>query len=527
MPTKDSKSNATILDSTIVVSSMTFVSRIFGMIRDIIFARFFGVSLAMDAFIVANRIPNMLRRFFAEGAFNQGFVPVVSDYKEGKSHEEVKYLVDSVAGTLGLILFVITLIGVIISPILISFVAPGFIGDDNRFELATAMLRYTFPYLFFISLTAFAGSLLNTYGRFAVPAFTPVILNFVLIFFVLFISPFLENPGMALAYGVFCAGLIQLIFQLPFLSKIKLLPKPRWNIAHEGIKRILKLMGPAVFGSSIAQVNILVSGIIASLIGTGKISLLYYSDRIMELPLSLFGIAIATVTLPYLSRLYSNNSMIKFSDAMNWSIRIACILIIPAAIGLFVLAEPIIAAIFYGGMFDLHDVLLTALSLKAFSIGLIGFSFVKILSPAYFARKDTLTPVKIGIFCLLLNIILGSSSVYYLDEIDYEGTHLGLALSISVAAILNAGLLFSGLKKKNIIKRSPGFKEFMVKLIIANSFMLIFLTYTIQPLEWWLNLGVLKRFSWLTSIILFSMGIYVLILSLLGMKIKELRFQEE
>ena len=226
--------------------------------------------LAMDAFIVANRIPNMLRRFFAEGAFNQGFVPVVSDFKEGKSHEEVKYLVDSVAGTLGLILFVITLIGVIMSPILISFVAPGFIGDDDRFELATAMLRYTFPYLLFISLTAFAGSLLNTYGRFAVPAFTPVILNIVLIFFVLFISPSLENPGMALAYGVFFAGLIQLIFQLPFLSKIKLLPKPRWNIAHKGIKKIMKLMGPAVFGSSIAQVNILVSGIIASLIGTGK-----------------------------------------------------------------------------------------------------------------------------------------------------------------------------------------------------------------------------------------------------------------
>ena len=286
-------------------------------------------------------------------------------------------------------------------------------------------------------------------------------------------------------------------------------------------------MGPAVFGSSIAQVNILVSGIIASLIGTGKISLLYYSDRIMELPLSLFGIAIATVTMPYLSRLYSNNSMIKFSDAMNWSIKIACMLIIPAAIGLFVLAEPIIAAIFYGGMFDSDDVFLTALSLKAFSIGLIGFSFVKILSPAYFARKDTLTPVKIGIYCLLLNIIMGSSSAYYLDKIDYEGTHLGLALSISVAAILNAVLLFSGLKKKNIIKRLSGFKELIIKLLIANSFMLIFLTYTIQPLEWWLGLGVFKRFSWLAFFIFVSVCIYVLILSLLGMKIKELRFQEE
>ena len=266
------KTEAKLLNSTIIVSSMTLISRIFGMLRDIVFARFFGVSVIMDAFIVANRIPNMLRRFFGEGAFNQGFVPVISSYKENKNHKEVKVLVDSVAGTLGLILFIVSLIGVIFSPIFISIVAPGFIGEDGRFDLSALMLKFTFPYLMFISLTAFSGSLLNTYGKFAVPAITPVILNIVLIFFVVVISPKLNEPGMSLAYGVFFAGLIQLFFQLPFLSKINLIPRPRWNYHHEGIKRITNLMGPALFGSSVSQVNILVSGIIASLIGTGKIS---------------------------------------------------------------------------------------------------------------------------------------------------------------------------------------------------------------------------------------------------------------
>ena len=278
-PPKRPVTGRRLLKSTSVVSSMTLLSRILGLARDIVFARFFGPTIVMDAFLVANRIPNMLRRFFAEGAFAQGFVPVMARYREKHDHAEAKQLVDAVAGTLGLILFLITLAGVIAAPVLVMVVAPGFIGGDGRFDLATAMLRFTFPYLLFVSLTAFAGGVLNTYGRFAVPAFTPVILNVVLIAGALWLAPTLEEPGMALAYAVFVAGLIQLLFQIPFLSRIHAVPRPRWQPHHPGVKRIRELMLPAIFGSSVAQINVLIGGIIASFLGVGKISYLYFSDR--------------------------------------------------------------------------------------------------------------------------------------------------------------------------------------------------------------------------------------------------------
>jgi putative peptidoglycan lipid II flippase len=286
-------------------------------------------------------------------------------------------------------------------------------------------------------------------------------------------------------------------------------------------------MGPALFGSSVSQVNILVSGIIASLIGTGKISLLYYSDRIMELPLSLFGVAIATVTLPYLSRLYSKNLIDKFSDAIYWSIKIALIFIIPASVGIFILAEPIIAVIYFGGAFDQIDVRLTSLSLSIFSIGLIGFSFVKILSPAYFAREDTKTPVKIGIICVAINLILGSGFVFYLQKINFEATHVGLASSISIAALMNAGLLFLGLKRNKILNNFKTSKIFFIKLCLANIVMLAFLVYTKQSLIWWLAMHAMERAIWLLMIILASMFLYFVTLSILGIKIKELKFERE
>jgi len=367
---------------TSVVSGMTLLSRITGLIRDVVFARFFGVSPVMDAFFVANRIPNMLRRFFAEGAFSAGFVPVMARYREKHGHEEAREFVDAVAGTFGIILFLFTLAGVVAAPLLVAIVAPGFIGDDGRFELSTLMLRFTFPYLFFVSLTAFAGGVLNTYGRFGVPAVTPVILNIVLIAGAIWLAPMLEEPGMALAYAVFIAGVLQLLFQLPFLARIHALPRPRWAIHHEGVQRAIKLMLPAIFGSSVAQINVLLGGIIASLLGVGKISLLYYSDRLMEFPLGLFSIALATVTLPYLSRQFANGEHEQFSATLDWSMRLVILIAVPAALGLILLADPLVATIFYGGEFTAHDVRMTALALQAFAVGLVGFSFVKILAPA-------------------------------------------------------------------------------------------------------------------------------------------------
>jgi putative peptidoglycan lipid II flippase len=512
-----------LLQSTSVVSFMTLLSRILGLVRDVVFARMFGASIVMDAFIVANRIPNMLRRFFAEGAFSQGFVPVMARYREQREHDDAREFIDAVAGTLGLLLFLLTLVGVVAAPLLVLIVAPGFVGEDGRFDLAAAMLRFTFPYLFFVSLTAFAGGVLNTYGKFGAPAFTPVILNVVLISSALWLAPQLEEPGMALAYGVFIAGAVQLAFQVPFLAKIHAVPRPRWRPEHEGVRRVGKLMLPAIFGSSVAQINVLVGGIIASLLGVGKISLLYYSDRLMEFPLGLFGIALATVTLPYLSRQAANESMQEFADTLDWSMRLVVLIATPAAVGLIVLAEPLVATIFYGGVFTAFDVEMTALSLQAFAAGLIGFSFVKILAPAYFAREDTKTPVRFGLIALAVNFCLSVLLAWGLTRIGYAGTHAGLAFAISVAAIVNAWLLYRGLHREGLLSPGPGWFGFVVRVAVANAAMVAVVRYLDRPLDWWLASSVWERAGWLGLVVSAGAAAYFLALVLVGARPAQFR----
>ena len=516
-----------LLRSTSVVSGMTLLSRILGLARDIVFARYFGATIVMDAFIVANRIPNMLRRFFAEGAFSQGFVPVMAQYREKNDHRQALTLVDAVAGTLGLILFLITLAGVIAAPLLVLIVAPGFVGEDGRFDLATAMTRFTFPYLFFVSLTAFAGGILNTYGRFAAPAFTPVILNVVLIASAMWLSPRLAEPGMALAYGVLIAGLVQLLFQIPFLAKIHAIPRPRWRPRHEGVRRVGKLMVPAIFGSSVAQVNVLIGGVIASMLGVGKISLLYYSDRLMEFPLGLFGIALATVTLPQLSRQHATASTLEFSRTVDWSMKLVFLVATPAAVGLVILAEPLVATIFYGGEFSVLDVQMTALSLQAFSLGLIGFSLVKILAPAYFAREDTKTPVKVGLIALLVNFVLSVTLAYVLTRAGYAGTHAGLALAISVAAIVNAWLLFRGLRRDRVVGVTAGWPSLLVRFFIANAAMAICLVRLGRPLGWWLESSLASRSGWLALTIAAGAAVYFAVLLVIGVRPATLRLKSD
>ncbi|MGB5347268.1 MAG: murein biosynthesis integral membrane protein MurJ [Woeseia sp.] len=512
-----------LLKSTSVVSAMTLLSRVLGLVRDVVFARMFGATIVMDAFIVANRIPNMLRRFFAEGAFSQGFVPVIARYRERRDHAEAQELVDAVTGTLGLVLFVITAIGVIAAPLLVIAVAPGFIGENGRFDLATAMLRFTFPYLFFVSLTALAGGILNTYGKFAVPAFTPVLLNVVLIACALWLSPLLAEPGMALAYGVLIAGLVQLLFQIPFLLRINVLPRPRWRPAHDGVKRIGKLMLPAIFGSSIAQVNVLLGGIIASMLGVGKISLLYYSDRLMEFPLGLFGIALATVTLPHLSRQHASASREQFSQTIDWSLKLTLLIAIPAAVGLIVLAGPLVATIFFGGEFSPEDVELAAISLQAFAIGLIGFSLVKILAPAYFAREDTRTPVRFGLIALVVNFVLSVALAWWLTSINYPATHAGLALAISVSAMLNAGLLYRGLRRDEALQHGKGWWPLAARMALANLAMIAALIWLDRPLDWWLAADPLARAGWMSVTVIAAAVIYFGSLAASGLRFSQLR----
>lgn len=514
-----------LLAKATVVSSMTLVSRILGLVRDIVFARFFGASLVMDAFLVANRIPNMLRRFFAEGAFSQGFVPVMARYRERYAHEEAREFVDAVAGTFGVVLFLVTLAGVVAAPLLVAVVAPGFIGDDGRFELASLMLRFTFPYLLFVSLTAFAGGILNTYGRFGVPAFTPVILNVVLIACAIWLAPLLEEPGMALAYAVLIAGLAQLLFQVPFLMRIRALPRPKWAPRHEGLRRVMKLMLPAIFGSSVAQINVLLGGIIASLLGVGKISLLYYADRLMEFPLGLFGIALATVTLPYLSRQAANDSLEAFSATLDWSMKLVTLIAVPAAVGLIVLAEPLVVTIFYGGVFTAEDARMAALALKAFATGLVGFSFVKILAPAYFAREDTRTPVRVGLIALGVNFVLSVTLAWYLTRIGFAGSHAGLALAISVAALLNAWLLYRGLRRDRIIRHSAGWPRLLAQVLLANVLMWAILHWLGRPYDWWLDAAVFERTTRLLATVSAAAIGYFVALVILGLRPADFRLR--
>ncbi len=516
-----------LAQKTSVVGGMTLISRVLGLIRDVVFARYFGAQLVMDAFLVANRIPNMLRRFFAEGAFSAGFVPVMARYREKHRHDEAREFIDSLSGTFGIVLFLVTLAGVIAAPLLVLIVAPGFVGEGGDLDLAAVMLRFTFPYLFFVSLTAFAGGILNTYGRFGVPAFTPVLLNVVLIAAAIWLSPRLEQPIMALAYAVFVAGLFQLLFQLPFLARIRALPRPKWAPKHAGVQRAFKLMVPAIFGSSAAQINVLMGGIIASMLPVGSISYLYFSDRLMEFPLGIFGIALGTVTLPYLSRLWANDDKTTFSQTLDWSLRLALLIAVPAAIGLFVLAEPLVTALFFGGVFDEHAVRMTALALKAYAVGLVGFSFVKILAPAYFAREDTRTPVRIALLALVVNLVLSIGLAWYLTTSGFAGPHAGLAAATSVAAILNALLLYRGLIKEQILLHSNGWAALMTRVAVANLAMLLVLQQFLRPLEWWVTASFSGRVAWLLFTIVAAAATYFAALLITGTRFSHFRLRTD
>ncbi len=507
---------------TTIVGGMTMVSRILGLVRDIVFARYFGAGLVMDAFLVANRIPNMLRRFFAEGAFSAGFVPVLARFRENATRAEAQAFIDSMAGTFAVVLFGVTLAGVIAAPLLVLVVAPGFVGEGGDFNLASMMLRFTFPYLFFVSLTAFAGGVLNTYGRFAAPAFTPVILNIVLIGAAVWLSPRLDQPVLSLAYAVFAAGVCQLLFQLPFLARLGVLGVPRWRPAHPGVKRAFALMVPAIFGSSVAQVNVLLGGIIASMLGVGSISYLYFSDRLMEFPLGLFGIALATVTLPYLSRLWTGGAVREFSGTLDWSMKITALIAVPAAVGLILLAEPLVVTLFFGGIFDAHDVRMTAMALQAYAVGLVGFSYVKVLAPAFFAREDTRTPVRVGIAALGVNATLSAASAWYLTSRGFAAPHVGLAAATSAAALLNAVLLYRGLRNSGVLAHAADWPGLLGRMLFANLAMWAVLHWLGKPLDWWLDAGLPGRVTWLAASVAAGAGIYFVALIVLGLRPSQL-----
>ena len=491
---------------------MTLISRVFGLLRDMAIAHFFGAGAGTDAFFVAFKIPNYMRRLFAEGGFSQAFVPVLSEYKSQKNPEEIQALVNHVSGTLGLVLFVITLVGVIAAPVVIIIFAPGFLGNGGRYDLAVDMLRITFPYLLFISLTALAGGILNTWGRFGIPAFTPVLLNISLILCAIFLAPGLEEPIMALAWGVLIAGVAQLLFQVPFLMRLKLLPRPIPNRHYEGVKRIIKLMIPALFAISITQINLLVATWMASFLQTGSISWLYYSERLMEFPQGVFGVALATVILPDLSRLHAERSVEKFSQMLDWAVRWTLLITLPATLGLILLASPLLATLFqYGKQFTPYDVAMSAKSVIAYAIGLSGFVLIKIFASGYFSRQDTKTPVKVGAVAMVSNIILSLILITPL-------VHAGLALATSLASFVNAGLLFYFLQKRKAYQIQKGWGLFLGRLVLACIVMGGVLFYLVPGVETWLAWDALHRALNLALWIFAGMLAYVGVLLLSGLR---------
>lgn len=502
-----------LLKSTSTVGGMTLISRVLGFIRDMVVAHFFGAEAGIDAFIVASKIPNFMRRLFAEGAFSQAFVPILTEYKTSKSHAEVQEFVNRVGGTLASILALVTLIGVLAAPLFIFLFAPGFAGgDDTRFALSSEMLRITFPYLFLISLTAFAGGILNTYGRFAVPAFTPVFLNIMMIASVFCLTSFLSSPVTALAWGFLLGGIVQFLFQIPFLKKIHLLPIPEFHLRDPGVRRILWLMVPALLGVSVNQLNLMLSSVFASFLPEGSVSWLYYAERLMEFPLGGFVVALATVVLPKLSEHHTRTQKEEFSATLDWGLRWVLLVGFPAALGLILLAGPLLATLFLSGRFTDKDVLMSQQALMAYGIGIVGFMLVKIFASAYYARQDIKTPVRIAVMTVVINAALSGLLIIPL-------AHAGLALATSLAAICNASLLGIGLLRRKIYQIQPGWGLLLVRLALACAIMSFVIVYFNPSLETWFTCSISKRIVMLFLLIGGGTLAYIVTLFATGLRV--------
>jgi len=493
---------------------MTLISRVLGFVRDAVIARIFGAGLMTDAFFVAFKIPNLLRRLFAEGAFSQAFVPILAEYKNRRGEEATRSLVDHVAALLTLALVVVTAAGVLAAPLIVTVSAPGFTATPEKFALTVDLLRIVFPYILFIALTSLAGGILNTWSRFAVPAFTPVLLNLSFIGFALFAAPWFDPPVKALAWAVFAGGLLQLAFQLPFLARIGMLPRFCLDFGDEGVRRVLKQMAPAVFGVSVGQVSLLINNIFASFLVTGSVTWLYFADRLMEFPAGMLGVALGTVLLPSLAKHHATQSAQRYSELVDWGLRLTLLLAVPAAVALALLAVPLITTLFHYGAFTATDVINTRSAVIAYAVGLVALIAVKVLAPGFYAKQDIRTPVKIAIITLVATQLMNLVFIW-------ELRHAGLALAISLGACLNAGLLLRGLRRRAIYTPQPGWGGFLLRLALAVYVMAAVLWLLTGTATSWLVAGALERVSRLTLLVVAGGGAYFACLWLLGFRVAD------
>lgn len=508
-----------LLKSSGVVSLLTLLSRLLGFVREIMLATAFGAGAAMDAFLVALMIPNFGRRMFAEGAFSQAFVPVFTEVKTTGTHDEARDMVAVVMGTLGGVLSIITVIGCLGAPLLVWLFASGFTADPGQAALATELLRWTFPYLMFISLTSMAGGVLNAYGKFAVPAFTPVILNLCLI-----ATAFIDAGSVqVLAYAVFAAGILQFAFQLPLMARLRLLPRPRWAWGDGRVKRILSLMIPVMIGSSVAQISLLLNTNLSTHVGNGSVSWLYYANRLMEFPLGIFSIAVGTAILPALSAQHAKKTPEAFSATLDWSLRVILVIGLPAALGMILLAGPLVSTVYGHGAFSAEDVRMTTYALWAYGAGFMGFSFVKVLVPGFYARQETRIPVRYAITSLVIGMALSlglfAASKFY----AFGAAHVGLAASTSLTACINGGLLFWRLRRDGIYRAEPGWGLFWLRLIVANLLMGGTVLWLAGDLAGWLAAGEWARGGRMLLLIGAAIAVYFAVLAASGLRANHFR----
>lgn len=511
-----------LLRALATVSGMTLLSRILGFVRDFVIARAFGAGLATDAFFVAFKLPNLLRRMFAEGAFSQAFVPILGEYKNKRGEAETRRLVDHVASLLSIVVFVVTAIGIAAAPILVWVSAPGFAADAGKFELTVALTRVTFPYILFMALVALSGGILNTWSRFALPAFTPVLLNLAFIGMALLAAPYFDPPVMVLGWAVFIGGLLQLAIQIPALKKIAMLPRPslNWRAAwgDPGVRRILTLMGPALIGVSVSQISLLINTIFASFLASGSVSWLYYADRLMEFPSGMLGAALGTILLPSLSRYHASANHAEYSKLLDWGLRLTLLLAAPAALALAILAVPLISTLFFHGAFSADDVFRTREALVAYAIGLTGLILVKVLAPGFYARQNVKTPLKIALISLLVTQLMNAAFVFGLNL-----GHAGLALSIGLAASLNAGMLYRGLRRLGIFHPQAGWGKFVIKLSLAMLVMASCLWVGMGAETGWLQGNLLSRALHLAWLVPLGAASYFATLWVLGFRLSDFK----
>ncbi|MDI5994706.1 murein biosynthesis integral membrane protein MurJ [Pseudomonas sp. MDMC216] len=502
-----------LLKSLAAVSSLTMVSRVLGFVRDTIIARTFGAGVASDAFVVAFKLPNLLRRIFAEGAFSQAFVPILAEYKMQQGEEATRTFVAYVSGLLTLVLALVTVIGVLAAPWIVWATAPGFADEAERFELTVDLLRVTFPYILLISLSSLAGAVLNTWNRFSVPAFVPTLLNVSMIVFSLFLTPYFDPPIMALGWAVLVGGLAQLLWQLPHLKKIGMLVLPRLSFGDMGVWRVLKQMGPAIFGVSVSQISLIINTIFASFLVAGSVSWMYYADRLMELPSGVLGVALGTILLPALSKTYASKNRDEYRRLLDWGLRLCFLLVLPCTLALAILAEPLVVSLFQYGKFGAEDALMTQRALVAYSVGLLALILIKILAPGFYAQQNIKTPVRIAIVSLLATQVMNALFVFGLDM-----AHVGLALAISLAACLNAGLLYWQLCRADIFQPLPGWGLFLLKLVVAVAVMVAVLLGLLQVMPAWAEGEMLVRLLRLGALVAAGLVAYFGMLLILGFR---------